>query len=293
MPARETIDWTLPGAAGEFILGEAHPPASGAPARLAVVLAHGHMSYKGYGFQPLLAAELAARLPVVAHRFTFSHAGITQDHGPFDRPDLFERATWGHMVFDLAAVVSACAAGRLPFTPPGSPVALVGHSRGGVACLLYAGRLGAGAPGAVHGPLPRAIVTLGAGSWTLRFTPEQQRRLLDEGFVVEASSRTGQILRVGRPWLQSILAALADHDVPALCRAIDCPVLVVHGDADETVAPSAADTIADACPRAAKLAVPGGTHVFNTPNPADPHAPRSPQLEAVTGAITDFLRPLA
>jgi pimeloyl-ACP methyl ester carboxylesterase len=291
MPARTTIDWTLPGAAGEVILGEAHPPAAGATVRLAVVMAHGHMSYKGYGFQPLLAADLAARLPAVVHRFTFSHAGVTQDHGPFDRPDLFERSTWDHMVHDLAAVSAACVAGRLPSTPPGTPVALVGHSRGGIACLLYAGRLAARTPGARPGPIPLAIVTIGSGSWTLRYTPQQRRRLAEEGFLVEASSRTGQILRVGRAWMQSILDAPADHDLLALCAEIERPVLVLHGDADDTIPISSSEQIAGACPNATRLVIRGATHVLNTPNPADDAAARSAQLKEAEEAIVRFLQP--
>ena len=82
--------WTIRGAARQPIIGDAHLP-QGEP-RGAVLIAHGFKGYKDYGMFPRIAAELSGR-GLIAHRFNFSHSGMTARTETFERPDLFERDT--------------------------------------------------------------------------------------------------------------------------------------------------------------------------------------------------------
>lgn len=284
MNERATDEWTVPGAEGEAIRASTHAPAT-AP-RAVALLAHGFKGYKDYGLLPLLAARLAGALPIVVHRFNFSHSGVGDDPTTFQRPDLFERDTWNRQVADLDALLTRAAAGELPATPAGLPIALLGHSRGGSSCLLAAGRRWR--DGAA--PVPRAIVTLAAPSRAMNLSDADARRMREQGCAVTISARTGQQLRIGRAWLDEQLASPADHDILALCAHIACPVLAVHGTADPTVPPEAASRIAAACRHGRSLLIDGGDHVFNTPNPPDAAAPMSPQLATLWNAAEAFLR---
>ncbi len=57
-------------------------------------------------------------------------------------------------------------------------------------------------------------------------------------------------------------------------------LIIVHGDSDETVSSDDARALGQASGSEPVL-VPGGTHVFNVPNPFDAEGAASPQLAAL------------
>jgi len=248
MARRES--WCIDGADGEVIRGDTHAPAR-REARAVLVLAHGFKGYKDYGFFPQLAAR-AADAGVVAHRFNFSHSGMTEKLDTFERPDLFERDTWSRQVHDLRQVI------RLRGEPAGLPVIVFGHSRGGVTALLTAA--GADAP-ALAG-----LITAAAPDTACSLDEAQRAMLRKHGRLASPSSRTGQTLYVGADWLAEIEAEPAAFDPLRAMARVKCPMLVLHGDADETVHVSAAKRLAEAG-RTRATVIAGANHVFNAPNP--------------------------
>jgi fermentation-respiration switch protein FrsA (DUF1100 family) len=279
-----TQGWTLAGADGEAIGGTAHPCLKGAP-RACVLVAHGFKGYKDYGFIPLLTGALARTIPVVAHRFNFSHSGMDHDVSAFGRPDLFELDTWGRQVFDLGACIDAAASGGLPATPAGLPIALLGHSRGGVTCLLTArDRFVVGGANK-----PACVVTMASPSRANCLSEEERDTLLGTGVLETRSSRTGQTLRIGRAWLDEQLENPYGFDVLAACMGVGCPVLAVHGEADSTVLPGAATMIGETCPEGGAYLILDANHTFNTPNPADPHEEPSAPLTELIGVVSSFI----
>lgn len=279
-------DWTLAGAEGETIFISSHCATSPNKVRAAALIAHGFKGYKDYGFLPLLAHHLATTLPIVVHRFNFSHSGMTNNIETFERPDLFQIDTWSKQVFDLDCLINAIASGAADRTPPAAPFFLLGHSRGGTTCLLTAGRRHRDA----RRPFPSAIVTMASPDATCTLDQDTIKRMRTQGFLVSPSARTKQTLRQDRIWLDEQVANPADHDVLTLAREIRYPVLAVHGEADVTVPPTSARQIADACRDGAFVLIPEGNHVFNTPNPADPEAPPSPALAMLLDHVTAHLK---
>jgi pimeloyl-ACP methyl ester carboxylesterase len=271
--------WSIEGSAGEPIIGNAHLSVT-QPAGV-VLVAHGFKGYKDYGMFPRIAETLAGR-GFIAHRFNFSHSGMTDAIETFERPDLFERDTWNKQVFDLLAVIDAVDHGALEGR--GLPCVLFGHSRGGVSSLLTAGR---------HADDLRlarlaGVVTVAAPSSCNPLSDEEADKLLDEGFLVSPSARTGQALRLGKAFLTEQREDPGGHDLLALAGRIICPVLVAHGGKDPTVPAGCADRIAASCGRPTVKIVAGGDHVFNTPNPLAPEAEPSPQLAELLDAVGDF-----
>ena len=272
-------EWDLPGAAGQTVLGVTDAP--GAEPRASVLLLHGHKGYLGYGGYPVIADRLARALPVAVHRFNASHSGMTRDESTFERPDLFALDTWNKQVEDLRAVIRAARAGELPGAGAGLPVIAMGHSRGGVTCLLAAGRTGE--------DKPDAVVSMSAPSWGVSDVEGKRKEIAETGRLSTPSARTGQALHAAPVWLEEQLADPENHDVLGLCRKIAAPTLVIHGEADETISARCAREIAEAVPDAELALIPGGDHVFNTPNPADVEADPSEPLAAVITTIERFV----
>jgi pimeloyl-ACP methyl ester carboxylesterase len=271
--------WSIAGSDGEPIIGNAHLP-EGQPAGV-VLVAHGFKGYKDYGMFPRIAETLSDR-GFIGHRFNFSHSGMTDAIETFERPDLFERDTWNRQVFDLLAVVDAVDHGALEGR--GLPLVLFGHSRGGVSCLLTAGR---------HADDLRlarlaGVVTAAAPATCNALTEQEAEALLREGFLVSPSARTGQELRVGKAFLTEQQEDPEGHDLLAVAGRIICPVLATHGEKDPTVPAACAEQIAAACGQGTARIVAGGDHVFNTPNPFAPDAEPGPQLAELLEAVADF-----
>ncbi|TVQ59222.1 MAG: alpha/beta hydrolase [Phycisphaerales bacterium] len=272
--------WTIDGSGGEPIRGDAHPPTR-APARAAALIVHGFKGYKDYGFIPLLARELAGDSPLAVHRFNLSHAGVGADPSTFERPDLFERDTWRTQADDIRTVMTAAYEGRLPHTPPGLPIVLIGHSRGGTACILCAGR----AFRDDEPVKPSMVVTVSAPEAADTMSDDQRALLLDRGWIDSPSSRTGQQLRVGRDWLQQQIDHPDDHDVQAMRARIGCPMVAVLGQEDDVVPADDAVQLVSRHENVIPVVIEGADHVWNTPNPADPAAPLSEQLRTLLDAV--------
>ncbi len=275
-----SLAWSLDGADGLPLLGDTHLPPAGVLARGVVLLCHGFKGYKDYGFLPRLAQHLA-HAGCIVHRFNFSHSGMTNNLATYERPELFERDTWGKQIIDLQQVVKAIGKGDL--LGADLPMAWIGHSRGGVTVLLTAARQ---APA----QRPAVVVTLACPDRACNLTDEQKRLLRKQGYIASPSSRTGQELRVGRRWLEEQEQHPEQFDPCAALEKLRCPVLVVHGEADETVPPAAAGRLAKAGGIHVELhLLADANHVFNAANPCPAGAPLPPATAALCERVTDFL----
>ena len=278
----DVSDFSIAGALGEPIFGNTHTP-DGEPLGV-VVIAHGFKGYKDYGMFPRIA-ESFADAGFIAHRFNFSHSGMTNNIEAFERPDLFEQDTWNKQVFDLCTVMECVSGGDLSGAE--LPMVLFGHSRGGVTVLLTAGRY------ANDEDCPQAVgvITAAAPRTCNTLTPDQEELLMQAGSLPSPSSRTGQELRVGKTLLLEQREDPQGHDVLAQVARITCPLLVIHGEEDPTVAAASAMEIVQAATVDARaVLVADADHVFNTPNPMSSDMAPSEQLQTLLDESLAFAR---
>ena len=275
----DVMNWTLPGAGGELILGNTHLPV--ASPRAAAIIVHGFLGYKDYGFFPTVADTLA-HCGIAAHRFNLSHSGMTEEIETFARPDLFTRNTWNKQVEDIERLIYAL--DRKELLGPGMPIVLIGHSRGGVASLLCAGRRAV----AAMRPMD-AIVTIAAPDSTGRITDEQRMLLAEQGYLEVTSGRTDQTLRIDRAFWDEQDAEPEAPDLLALAAKIPSPTFVIHGSADPTVDPACATHIVQAIPNSELMLIEGANHVLGTPNPFPIGSPQPPELVSALAGILNFL----
>ena len=262
--------WNIEGSKGEKMYGSTHS-ARNEP-RGVVIMAHGFKGYKDYGMFPWLATQFSNEGYIV-HRFNFSHSGMQGDDGPFERLDLFEQTTWNTQVEDLKILEQA-------FAQPNLPLTLFGHSRGGVATLLAVGRGDVSA---------NRVIALSSPCDCVSMSKEDQQRLLDEGRIESPSSRTGQMLYVGKCFLEEQLESPECHNLLTLAAGITVPCLIIHGEDDPTVSVHSAVTLAETIPKSTLARIAGGDHVFNTPNPFPIAGDPSTQLNAVWHSISSWL----
>ena len=238
-----------------------------------VIICHGFKGFSRWGFFPHLA-ESIAKEGLRAIRFDFSGSGVGDDGESFTDEAGFAANTFSLELEDLAAVEAEVA--RRGWID--APYGLVGHSRGGGTAILHAAgnrRVG-------------GLVTLAAIASVRRWSPAEERAWRERGYAEIVNSRTGQVLRLGTALLDDIDADTGGRlDIAAAAARMKAPWLIIHGDADSSVAVDDAHALADAAPDARLLVITGASHTFDV---AHPMRASSPALDLAVSETTEWMR---
>ena len=222
-------------ARGDTISAVLHYPSSEKTGG-AVILCHGMDSNKNSDKLVFLAESLAAA-GVPALRFDFSYVG--------ESSGCFAEITCSGELEDLReayAVAQRITSGK---------IAIFGSSMGGTVALLFA----------ATAPHVAALVTFAAPLHPENFPG----RLLTEEQILEWCTR-GFTNYNGRRLNVSLLQDLKTLDVPLAARAVVCPTLVLHGDADPVVPVEEAYELHGCLAGPKRLSIlPGGDHRLSDP----------------------------
>ena len=250
-----------------------------------VVFVHGFKGFKDWGHFPLLADFFAAQ-GFVFVKLNLSHNGVVVGgHGDLEDLEAFGRNNFSLELDDLGQLLDALhQAGATPVPAAELDLArlcLVGHSRGGGLVLLKAAEDGR----------VRAVATWAAIAdidqrWPQALLAEWQRT----GVLHVPNARTGQQLPLHYQIVEDYFAHRPRLDIPHnVRRRLRQPLLLVHGDADETVPVAAAHQLKTLKPDAVLHLVPGATHMFGGAHPW-PGAALPAPAAAVAAATAAFFR---
>ena len=236
--------------------GGAAAPSSGWPH---VCLLHGFKGFMDWGFFPDMARRIVES-GLAAVRFNVSGSGVGEDLESFGDLGAFERNTLSREIEDVARVRAWIRGGGATGLDPDRN-AWIGHSRGGGMALLHA----------AEARECRGIVTWAAVSTFDRFDPEAKALAREKGHLPIWNARTGQEMRVGLAALEDLERNRRRFDLLAACRRVAAPVLLVHGELDETVPAVESEILASALgPTIATLLPIGGTgHTFGVRHPME------------------------
>jgi pimeloyl-ACP methyl ester carboxylesterase len=247
---------------GRRFAADASYLATGRP-KPVLVFVHGFKGFKDWGHFPLIARFFAEQ-GFVFVKLDLSHNGIVVGgSGDLEDLDAFGRNNFSIELDDLGQLLDDL------HTPGATPVPaaemdlsrlfLVGHSRGGGLVLLKA----------AEDHRVRAVATWAAIAdidqrWPQAMLDEWQRT----GVLYVPNTRTGQQLPLHYQILEDYVAHRSRLDIAHnVRRHVHQPVLLVHGDQDETVAVEAVHTLHQLKPDAELLVVPGATHMFGGAHP--------------------------
>ena len=189
---------------GDTLSGVLHHPHAGASTG-SVILCHGMDSDKNSEKLICLGRQLAQN-GILTLRFDFAYVGESSGK--------FEEITCSGEIDDLAAAYACVQTRRQGKT------AILGSSMGGTVALLFAARE----------PAVTGLVIIAAPIHPEKFP----RRILTDAELQDWRAR-GFIYYNGRRLNVSLLEDLDCLDVATAARSVKCPVLILHGDADEVV----------------------------------------------------------
>ena len=189
---------------GQTLKGILHLP-EGSDVHAAVILCHGMESNKESEKLVSLSRTLAER-GILALRFDFACAGESSGK--------FEEITYSGEVEDLKAAFNFILRYQV------KKIGILGSSMGGAVALLFAAKE----------KKVTALVTIAAPAHPEKITG---KILTQEG--IKQWRQAGFVTYHGRRINVSLLDDLQKINVPEATKKISCPVLIIHGDADETV----------------------------------------------------------
>jgi pimeloyl-ACP methyl ester carboxylesterase len=134
-----------------------------------------------------------------------------------------------------------------------------------------------------------AVVTCSAVSHFSRYNEKQIEQWRNQGYYEVINQRTGQVMRLGLELLEDIEA---NHDgrlsIERAVRSLDRPLLVIHGEDDESVpSAEAREIISWSDPDRSELLLLKGTgHTFGA---VHPYAGKTAAFETVLNRTSAFL----
>lgn len=243
-------EFTIPSTEGLPIRGTVTVPRD---AGSLVVVVHGFKGFRQWGFFPWVCERLA-QAKIASVRFDMSRNGIGTNPELFDRLDLFEDDTYSQQIADLRSVDSFINSSEVLRD---LPRIVLGHSRGGAIALL----------GAKHLSRLRGVVTWASISRVDRWDEELKRQWRRDGFQEVVNSRTGQRMRMSVAILDDFERDPERLDVLEAARALEVPLLSVHGGADESVAADESRAIVRSARNGALVMIEGSGHTFGAIHP--------------------------
>ncbi len=189
-----------------------------------IILCHGFLGYKRWGWFPFVSRRIAAR---GFHTLTisFSMNGIDEKTGRITKTDEFARNTVTREIRDMEVILSFIRNDRLPLTISRKNWGLFGHSRGGSVCTLTAPRF----------EEVKSLVTWSAPSYLDRYTERRKKEWAKTGKLLFQDSRADSPLCLNYSYYRDIDSNREKYDLPTQAAKLKIPHLIIQGERDAAV----------------------------------------------------------
>jgi len=190
-----------------------------------IILCHGFSGFKDWVFFPLLA-ETLTDAGYVTITFNFSRNGIGADLDNLTERDKFAANTYSHELHDLECVLTAVKTAKIgKGLIDQHRLGLFGHCRGGGLAILQAAR----------DKKIQTVVTWSAIATVERFNADDIFNWHKDGFIELASPWTRHNMTVSSSLLKDIQENKDRLNILQAAAKLNIPVLIIHGDQDDTV----------------------------------------------------------
>jgi pimeloyl-ACP methyl ester carboxylesterase len=243
-----------------------------------IIVSHGFLGYRRWGFFPFLSERLAAAGFHVM-TISFSRCGVDEATGRITNPELFASNSVGAEIEDLLSACEAARGAGFPLRSAGRPWGLMGHSRGGAVSILAAPRV----------PEAGSIVTWSALAKLDRYTDRRREEWKRTGRLPFNEGRADTGLWLDYSYYEDIDRNREAYDLPKRASELGVPHLIVHGRHDAAVTMKEERLLVQYPPRSERRfeIIEGCGHTFGARHPMrKPPAP----LEKAAGLTVEWFR---
>lgn len=221
-----------------------------------IMFVHGFKGFKDWGVFPLLSQKLAS-LGYGFLKLNFSYNGIqypvlddlTDEHA-------FADNTISKELNDLRVVVNWMYSGTVIAKP--DKLIMAGHSRGAASSIVFAGQ-----DSRVSALILLASVSKFGVFWNETFKEDWRKN----GFIPILNSRTGQNWKLNVSYLEDLESNTEEFNLIRILNLYKNPVLLIHGNRDETVPIGQGIELANASLFGKLISLEGQNHTFGGRHP--------------------------
>lgn len=226
-----------------------------------VIIVNGHNGFYNYGMFPYIQ-ESFYKKNISSYSFNFSHSGVQGDADYFEDLEKYEANCMRLETEDLLSILRQLSSGNFDAH---TKIILFAHSLGGVPAIF-------GAKKAAEEKMNIDGLILLSTVKTLYFWPaDMMKEWAANGVYYKKNNRTKQELPQGFEFLQEVMKSETEWNVEGTIRSLQIPILIIHGDNDESVPVEHGEAlygwVKDTNPSAALKIISGATHTFNTKHP--------------------------
>lgn len=255
------------------------------PIAIAIYI-HGQNGFKDWGnFNRI--ANIFNQSDIHLIKFNFSHNGTTLEQ-PQNFADLeaFGNDNYSKQLYDIQQVLNWVQQQAFYFSggPKNKlPVFLIGHSKGGGVATLVTSQ-----NPWVSGLITWAAIAYLTTPWR-RLSAEQLKEWKQNGVFYLENKRTKQQLPVYYQAYEDYLANKELFDLSNAAQKINQPWLIIHGDADEAVPLSDAESLNNWGKTSQLKVIPGAGHTFGRVHPEKEETLTTEAQELVLSTI-EFIK---
>lgn len=204
-------------------------------------------------------AEWFCKKGIAVVCLNFSHNGTTlMDPAAFGNLTAYAENTISKELVDAKHALDWITNNAGEFQLDAANITVCGHSRGGAVAIILG----------VDEPRATKLVTWAPVSDILKSYSKYDRKDWKlSGFISSANARTGQEMKVNYTFVEDIESNLPAYNPVFAASELNQPLLIIHGEADESVPVMDAEEIHNNCLHAIMLKIPGTGHTFGTSHP--------------------------
>jgi pimeloyl-ACP methyl ester carboxylesterase len=244
-----------------------------------IIFCHGFKGFKDWGHFNWVA-DSAAQQGLAFLKFNFSHNGINPNNlTELSDLEAFAENNYSIELFDLGKVIDYAVENASVFNINPKDIYLVGHSRGGGIALLKA---------AEDKKVKKLALWASLSEFDSFFRPATIEEWQKNGVVYAENKRTGQQLPLNKQFYDDYLKNKSMLDVRKSAKMLEIPLLIIHGDQDESVNISHAEFLYNLVQHSIYIKVEGGNHTFGAKHPFDPETDGSEMLDELLENTFEF-----
>lgn len=278
-PEKVKHEIQIPSVNGRVITADIHMPKSKSKTPL-LIFCHGFKGFKDWGHFNWVS-EAMAEQGVAMLKFNFSLNGTTPENmNELSDLEAFSNNNYSIELEDLGVVIDFVDKNADKYNVDMANVALCGHSRGGGIAMLKASE---------EKRISKLILWASLSEFDSFFRQETIEEWNANGVVYALNKRTGQQLPLKKQFYDDYLKHQAKLDVKKAARLLDKPLLILHGDKDESVNISHAEKLYALVLHSVFIKVEGGDHTFSAKHPFDPGKDVNEMLEELVENTYEFI----
>lgn len=271
-------EFKISGANERTITADISLPKSKTPTPI-LVFCHGFKGFKDWGHYNWVAQK-SADAGLAFLKFNFSFNGV--DGGQLDEiSDLksFAENNYSKEVADVQSVLNYIETNADDLNIDPKRIYLAGHSRGGGIATLVTSE---------DKRVKGLVLWASLSEFDSFFRKETIEDWEKNGLVYAKNSRTGAELPINRQFYDDYLANKSTLDVRKAAKLISVPMLIIHGEKDETVPLSHAEAFYTLVPHSILIKVSGANHTFGAKHPFDETSDVTETLEELLENTVEF-----